>query len=117
MSLRSLPHGHDRRPGEPMEWRSALRLFESLSHPGRLAVFRSLCRAGAEGLSLQELARDVRTTGSALTFHLRALESAGLVLARPSSLRGKSILFLANREPMLALIRLILSEGDLQDPP
>jgi DNA-binding transcriptional ArsR family regulator len=56
-------------------------LFEALSRPGRLAVFRAVLQAGPEGTTPAELVRRLGTTGSALTFHLRALSEVGLVRA------------------------------------
>lgn len=54
-------------------------VFDALSRPGRLAVFRSVVRAADEGLDASALARELRTTGSALTLHLRRLSEAGLI--------------------------------------
>lgn len=59
-----------------------LRLLEHLARPGRLALFRSVLQAGPEGVSREILVRRLRTTGSALTFHLRALAEVGLIQIR-----------------------------------
>ena len=59
-------------------------LFETLSRPGRVAVFRAILQAGPEGTTPAELVRRLGTTGSALTFHLQALSEVGLVQAATS---------------------------------
>ena len=56
-----------------------VRAFSALAQPSRLAVFLHVVAAGPEGVPLQGLAALVNTTGSALTLHLRALDTAGLI--------------------------------------
>ena len=67
--------------GDEEPWAEAMAVFEALSRPGRLAVFRAILQAGADGTTPAELVRRLGTTGSALTFHLRALSDVGLIRA------------------------------------
>lgn len=78
--MRGRTQGPLEAPGQE-PWSAAMALFEALSRPGRLAVFRAILQAGPEGTTPAELVRRLGTTGSALTFHLRALSEVGLVRA------------------------------------
>ena len=53
--------------------------FAALGSEQRLAVLRTLVRAGPEGLSIGELGERSGVTGSTLTHHMKILASAGLV--------------------------------------
>jgi len=54
-------------------------MFAALAHEHRLAVFRMLVRSGAGGRPAGEIAVELELIPSTLSFHLSALESAGLV--------------------------------------
>ena len=64
---------------EPVDRSLLVRMFAALSQPSRLAVFVEVLSAGPAGVSTQGLSQSLGTTGSALTLHLRSLESAGLI--------------------------------------
>ncbi|WP_111734968.1 ArsR/SmtB family transcription factor [Roseovarius amoyensis] len=53
--------------------------FSALGSEQRLAVLRTLVRAGPEGLSIGELGQRAGVTGSTLTHHMKILAQAGLV--------------------------------------
>lgn len=61
---------------------AANRMLAALAQPSRMAVFLQVVAAGPEGAPAGSLAGTLNTTGSALTLHLRALESAELVEVR-----------------------------------
>jgi len=63
--------------------------FAALGSEQRLAVLRSLVRAGPEGLSIGELGARTGVTGSTLTHHVRVLAQAGLVTQER---RGRSVI-------------------------
>jgi len=65
-----------------MENASAAQAFSALAHESRLAVFRLLVREGPDGLAAGEIAEIIGLTATALSFHLKELERAGLVLSR-----------------------------------
>ncbi|MDP1628487.1 helix-turn-helix transcriptional regulator [Parvibaculum sp.] len=54
--------------------------LEALGQPVRLAVYRSLVRAGPEGRSVGELQEMLEIPRSTLSFHLRRLIEVGLVV-------------------------------------
>lgn len=60
----------------------ALAALTALANGTRLDLIRSLVAAGDEGLPAGVLARRHGLAGSRLSFHLAALEQAGLVTAR-----------------------------------
>ena len=72
------PHGGRGR----LDWAGMAAVFEGLSSPGRLAVFRSIVRAGDAGVDMRSLAPQLGTTGSAITVHVRCLVAAGLIHTR-----------------------------------
>ena len=63
--------------------------FAALGSEQRLAVLRTLVRAGAEGLSIGDLGARCGVTGSTLTHHMKILAQAGLVR---QTRQGRSII-------------------------
>lgn len=63
--------------------------FAALGSEQRLAVLRTLVRAGSEGLSIGELGARCGVTGSTLTHHMKLLTQAGLVT---QARQGRSII-------------------------
>ncbi len=63
--------------------------FAALGSEQRLAVLRSLVRAGPEGLSIGSLGDRTGVTGSTLTHHMKILTQAGLVRQEK---QGRSII-------------------------
>ena len=64
-----------------MEMNAAVRSLSALAHEHRLGVFRLLVKAGVRGLAAGEIAAALELPPSSLSFHLAALEGAGLVAA------------------------------------
>lgn len=62
-----------------MKDEEAVRALAALANPHRIALFRTLVRAGQEGMSAGDLARGAGLAPSNLTFHLKELERAGLI--------------------------------------
>jgi len=56
----------------------AVRRFGALAHATRLIVFRSLMKAGPEGVTAGDLARAAKVSPSNLSAHLNVLTEAGL---------------------------------------
>jgi ArsR family transcriptional regulator, arsenate/arsenite/antimonite-responsive transcriptional repressor / arsenate reductase (thioredoxin) len=76
-----------------MELDAAARIFGALGQERRLAVLRLLIARGPNGLSAGELAGKVGMPASTTSFHLSALERAGLI----ASIRQKNQLIYAVR--------------------
>jgi len=65
-----------------MKTPQAIGALGALAHEHRLAVYRLLVARGPEGLSAGEIAERVGLVPSSLTFHVQALQRAGLISQR-----------------------------------
>ena len=86
---------------EGMKAPAALETLDALAHATRLAAFRALVVAGAEGLAVGELREALRVPPATLTAHLNVLRAAKLVLDRRE---GRSIVVRANFARMNDLV-------------
>ena len=81
--------------------------LEALGNPTRLRIYRSLVRAGKEGMAVGKLQERLDVAASTLSHHLKALIVVGLV----TQTREKTTLIChANYELMRGLIEYMLSE-------
>jgi ArsR family transcriptional regulator len=90
-----------------MESSIAVEALSALAHPGRLAVFRLLVRAGAAGLSAGEVAHQVGALPNTLSANLTILGHAGLVRSRRD---GRSIIYTADYDRMGALLGFLIED-------
>jgi ArsR family transcriptional regulator, arsenate/arsenite/antimonite-responsive transcriptional repressor / arsenate reductase (thioredoxin) len=84
-----------------MELSDAAQIFGALAQESRLGVLRLLLAHGPNGLSAGELAEKLGTPASTTSFHLSALERAGLII---STRRGRHIIYAVR---MIALRELL----------
>lgn len=84
-----------------METNAAAAGFAALGQPTRLELLRHLLAAGPGGLHAGELAYRMGLAASTLSFHLRALESAGLVAA---TRHGRNLAYAARLAALRALL-------------
>lgn len=81
----------------------------ALGHPTRLALFRQLVRAGADGRGPTALADDANMQRTLVSYHLQPLVASGLVR---SEKRGRDVNYAVNGERLsevaLAFQRLAL---------
>jgi ArsR family transcriptional regulator len=68
-----------------METNQAVKAFAALANANRLAIFRVLLQAGEAGLAAGEIAKALALPNATLSFHLKELVHAELILARPES--------------------------------
>ncbi len=80
---------------------STVLALSALAHDARLAVFKLLVQAGPEGLAAGIIASRLEMAPPALSFHLKELTHAGLLLQRPE---GRKIHYSANFNSMNDLI-------------
>jgi DNA-binding transcriptional ArsR family regulator len=73
----------------------------ALAQETRLTVFRMLVEAGPEGMSAGEISERLGVPANTLSFHLKTLQQAGLLVARPE---GRLIFYAANFQAMDGLI-------------
>ena len=84
-----------------METTQAIRSFAALAHGKRLAVFRLLVQAGTDGIAASDIARQLAIPPATLSFHLKDLAAADLVIARQA---GRFIFYSANYAAMNRVI-------------
>jgi len=87
-----------------MESKSAVEALGALAQDSRLQVYRLLVQAGPEGLAASEIAERLGVPANTLSFHLKTLSHADLVLSRQD---GRFIYYSANYEQMNALLRFL----------
>lgn len=84
-----------------MEADDAAHAFAALGQGTRLALFRALLDAGARGLPAGEAAGRLGVPASTLSFHLRALEQAGLIAA---TRHGRRLIYAARSDRLRRLL-------------
>lgn len=84
-----------------MEKRAALNVLAALAHEVRLDVLRLLVERGPDGATAGHIGRVVSIPPSTLTFHLKKLQSAGLVNTRRE---GRTLVYVAGAGIIDALI-------------
>jgi len=84
-----------------MENKSAVTALAALAQDTRLAIFRLLVRRGPEGEAAGRIGEQLGVAPATLSFHLKALEQAGLVQARQD---GRFVRYRADYSAMTALI-------------
>lgn len=84
-----------------MEASKTILALSALAHEARLAVFRLLVQAGTEGIAAGVIAARLEMAPSALSFHLKELTHANLLVQRPD---GRKIHYSANFVAMTELI-------------
>ncbi|KFN41677.1 ArsR/SmtB family transcription factor [Arenimonas metalli] len=84
-----------------METNSALAALSALAQPHRLAVFRHLVQLGPDGAFAGDLAAHLAIPPNTLSFHLKALQQAGLIQPEPL---GRNIRYRADFEAMRGLV-------------
>ena len=90
-----------------MESEVAIEAFSALAHPGRIAVFRLLVRAGAEGVPAGEVARALDTPANTMSTQLAILTRAGLIRSRRES---RSIIYTADYPQITALLGFLMED-------
>jgi DNA-binding transcriptional ArsR family regulator len=84
-----------------MKTKDALTALAALAQETRLQAFRYLVVAGPPGAAAGDIAHAVKAAAPTLSFHLKELEQARLIVSRR---KGRSIIYAANYERMRALL-------------
>ena len=90
-----------------MQLPTAVEALSALAHASRLAVFRLLVRAGAQGMAAGEIAREVGALPNTLSSHLTILGHAGLVRSRRE---GRSVIYSADYGGMRDLLGFLVAD-------
>ena len=97
-----------------MEPADAAFAFAALGQATRLDLLRALLDAGPSGLAAGEIAARLGVPGSTLSFHLRALDQAGLVAA---TRQGRSLIYAVHFAGLRALLGFLTEACCGGDPP
>lgn len=84
-----------------METETAATALAALGQATRLELLRALLAAGPSGLAAGDIATRLGVPASTLSFHLRALEQAGLIAP---TRQGRSLIYAAQVEPLRRLL-------------
>lgn len=84
-----------------METIDAAEIFTALGQPTRLDLLRTLLAAGPNGLAAGDIAARLAIPPSTLSFHLRALEHAGLIAA---TRQGRTLIYAAQVNRLRTLL-------------
>lgn len=85
----------------------AAALLEALGNPTRLRIYRTLVRAGEEGLPVGKLQDKLDIAASTLSHHVKALVSVGLV---SQTREGTTLLCKTNYPNMRGLIEFMVEK-------
>lgn len=84
-----------------MDNKDAVTALAALAQESRLAIFRLLVQAGPEGLAASKIADALGMPPSSLSFHLKELTHAALIVPRQE---GRFIIYAAQFDTMNALL-------------
>lgn len=84
-----------------MDSPAAITALAALAQESRLAAFRLLVQAGPEGLAASKIAEALAVPPSSLSFHLKELTQAGLVVPRHE---GRFVIYAARFDAIDALL-------------
>ena len=87
-----------------MENKYAVNLLAALAQDTRLSIFRLLVRAGPTGVAAGEIGHALEVPPATVSFHLKELAHAELILARQQS---RFIFYSANYSRMTELIQFL----------
>ena len=90
-----------------MHAETAIEALSALAHPRRLAVFRLLVRAGADGLAAGEIARLMETPANTMSTQLAILARTGLIRSRRES---RSIIYQADYDRFAGLLGFLVED-------
>ncbi|MEM8686075.1 MAG: metalloregulator ArsR/SmtB family transcription factor [Pseudomonadota bacterium] len=90
-----------------MNEKAALSMFSALSQETRLQVVRYLVQCGDAGASAGDVGARVQASSSRASFHLSALEQAGLI---SSERKSRHIIYRANFQAWGGLISFLLND-------
>ena len=84
-----------------MDTKTAISALAALAQEVRLAVFRHLVAVGPQGVAATKIAEHLQIPPSTLSFHLKELSHAGLIVARQE---GRFVIYAASFETMNGLV-------------
>ena len=96
-----------------MDRSKALAALSALAHGDRLDLIRLLVQAGGDGLPAGEIGRRLGLSASRLSFHLAALEQAGLLSSRKVA---RNVIYAVDAGGLGAIIAYLLNDCCMEHP-
>ena len=96
-----------------MQVTAAVAALAALAHEHRLAVYRMLVEAGPEGLPAGVISARLKVPPSSMTFHLQALQRAGLITQQRMS---RQLIYCADFGAMNDLVGYLTENCCAQSP-
>jgi DNA-binding transcriptional ArsR family regulator len=90
-----------------MDIEATAKALKELGHPTRLQIFKSVVRAGHQGISVGSLQEQLDVPGSTLSHHISSLASAQLITQRRE---GRTLFCIALYEQLQAVISFLQDE-------
>ena len=90
-----------------MEIKQAVNALAALAQESRLEVFRLLVTCGEEGMAAGQIASRLQIAPATMSFHLKELHRAGLILQRRD---GRSLIYRLNVEGMRGLLTYLMND-------
>ena len=90
-----------------MEQKQVLNILGALSQETRLDIVRYLIGCGDEGAAAGDIGKQVKASSSRASFHLAALENAGVI---SSERQSRHIIYRADLANMGAMISFLLND-------
>ena len=84
-----------------MESKTVVGALAALAQASRLKLYRLLVQAGPAGVAASDIAEDLGIPANTLSFHLKTLSHADLILARP---QGRYVYYSANYQRMQSVL-------------
>jgi DNA-binding transcriptional ArsR family regulator len=95
-----------------MDQSKALAALQALANAQRLALVRHLMPAGNDGLPAGQIAQALGLTASGLSFHLAAMEGAGLIRSRRD---GRNVFYAVDRAVIGGVLGHVLNDCCMGD--
>ncbi|QBF82889.1 ArsR family transcriptional regulator [Shewanella maritima] len=90
-----------------MELEAVAKALKELGHPTRLMIYKSIVRAGHQGIPVGGLQQKLDIPGSTLSHHITGLVSAGLLKQRRE---GRTLFCTAQYEQLQQVIGFLVDE-------
>ena len=90
-----------------MKTQEVVKALAALAQDSRLAVYRLLVKRGPEGFTPTKITEKLAIPAPTLSFHLKELKNAGLILARRE---GRYLYYSARFDRMKALVGFMTDE-------
>ncbi len=90
-----------------MDDRTAVQALAALANEHRLCIFRTLVQAGPSGMRAGELAKRLGISATNLSFHLKELDRAGLLVA---TRQGRNIVYAVHIDGIRELLAFLTED-------